>query len=543
LTGATGLTGTTGVAGATGATGPTGSTGETGTTATGPTGPTGTADAGAFNAGTADAGTADAGTADAGTADAGATGADGGRSDAGDSDGETADAGASDAGDDDGGVFDEGDRDDAGPRGIDLIQHVVIIMQENRSFDHYFGTFPGADGIPLLPDGGFAPCVPDPAAGGGACIRPFHDATVINAGGPHSAKDANADIDHGKMDGFVKQQENSAAVMNESCADPTSAVCMSFLSRDVMGFHDEREIPNYWAYAYNFVLQDRMFEPASSWSLVSHLYMVSEWSAVCSEIGIASSCVDEINLPNNSSVADNDYAWTDLTWLLHRAGVSWKYYLTEGDEPDCDDDEMTCPPVAQTVTLPSFWNPLPQFDTVKEDDEVGNVVPLDQFYLDVKNGTLPQVSWITPNQTVSEHPSASVATGQAYVTGLINAIMQSSAWNNTVIFVAWDDWGGFYDHVVPPSVDKGGYGLRVPAFMVSAYAKTGYIDHQTLSFDAYNRFIEDRFLSHARIDPATDGRPDPRPGVRENAAILGDLTSEFDFTQPPREPLILDQNP
>jgi phospholipase C len=117
--------------------------------------------------------------------------------------------------------------------------------------------------------------------------------------------------------------------------------------------------------------------------------------------------------------------------------------------------------------------------------------------------------------------------------------MEGPDWNSTAIFLAWDDWGGFYDHVVPPQVDENGYGLRVPALVISPYAKKGYIDHQTLSFDAYLRFIEDDFLGGARLDPSTDTRPDPRTSVRENAPGLGDLTREFDFTQEPRPPLIL----
>src|SRR5512135_3798608 len=121
--------------------------------------------------------------------------------------------------------------------------------------------------------------------------------------------------------------------------------------------------------------------------------------------------------------------------------------------------------------------------------------------------------------------------------------MQSQDWETNIIFLAWDDWGGFYDNVVPPTVDENGYGLRVPGLVVSPYAKKGYIDHQTLSFDAYLKFIEDDFLNGARIDPKTDGRPDCRPDVRENASILGDLTSDFDFTQAPRAPLILPENP
>src|SRR5262249_17872344 len=144
-----------------------------------------------------------------------------------------------------------------------------------------------------------------------------------------------------------------------------------------------------------------------------------------------------------------------------------------------------------------------------------------------------------------EHGPSSIHAGQAYVTRLINAAMQGPDWDSTAIFLAWDDWGGFYDHVVPPVVDKQGYGLRVPALVISPYARRGYVDHQVLSFDAYIKFIEDDFIGQQRLDPKTDGRPDPRPTVRENVPILGDLTQDFDFTQAPRavEILVPDAQP
>src|SRR5260370_26755011 len=108
------------------------------------------------------------------------------------------------------------------------------------------------------------------------------------------------------------------------------------------------------------------------------------------------------------------------------------------------------------------------------------------------------------------------------------------------IFLTWDDWGGFYDHVVPPKAKDGlGYGLRVPGIVISPYAKKAYIDKQVLSFDAYAKLIEDLFLDGQRLDPASDGRPDPRPEVREAEAMLGDLLNDFDFMQAPRAPMLL----
>jgi len=495
--------------------------------------------------------------------------------------------------------------------GISKIKHVVIITQENRSFDSYFGTYPGADGIPMK-DGKPAVCVPDPAKGG--CVAPFYSTADVNAGGPHSPDDAAADINGGAMDGFVAQAEKGIA----HCG-PTATDC-KFTSKatDVMGYHDRKQLPTYWDYADNFVLQDHMFSSAAAGSLQAHLYMVSEWSAKCTKAGDPSSCVNALESldpepekadfdksligkcqanadlqpcrdalhaagissdlavqteqiasadckstdsftackagVNAADIPDAlkeklaqaartlrrpDYAWTDLTYLLHKHSVPWAYYVFSGTEPDCRNDAATCQPVKQDAETPGRWNPLPYFDTVTEDGEQGNIKPLDGFYDDARQGRLPAVTWVAPTDEVSEHPPARVRTGQQYVAGLINAIMSGPDWNSTAIFLNWDDWGGFYDHVPPPVVDKNGYGLRVPALVISPYARKGFIDHQVLSQDAYLKFIEDDFLGGERIDPATDGRPDNRPGVREDNPLLGDLASAFDFSQAPRPPLIM----
>jgi phospholipase C len=429
--------------------------------------------------------------------------------------------------------------------GIHKIKHVVIIMQENRSFDSYFGTYPGADGIPMS-HGVPTVCIPNHQ---GPCVRPFHDSSDLNAGGPHSAKNAVADIDGGKMDGFILQ----AKAGRRGCADPTNPVCTNGAARDIdsVGYHDQREIPNYWSYARNFVLQDHMFEPNASWSLPEHLFLVSEWSAKCATIGDPMSCVNELQNPDPPNDFGRrrraaavpgrpDYAWTDLTYLLHKHGVSWGYFVMGGTEPDCEDDSaMACASPKQSARTPGIWNPLVSFDTVKQDGQTGNVTDMTNFFKAAKNGTLPAVSWLAPAGKYSEHPPGLVSAGQAYVTGVIDAIMQSPDWNSTAIFLTWDDWGGFYDHVVPPAVDQNGYGLRVPAMVISPYARHGYIDHQVLSHDAYAKFIEDDFLGGARIDPKSDGRPDRRPDVRENAAQLGDLRKDFDFSQRPRPPMVL----
>jgi phospholipase C len=435
-------------------------------------------------------------------------------------------------------------------RGIHLIKHVVVIMQENRSFDNYFGTFPGATGIPMA-NGRPTVCVHDPVTN--TCVAPFVDHYDINGGGPHGADAAIADVHDGKMDGFIHRARGAV----HGCEDELNPVCVPGRAQgerpDVMGYHTASDLPNYWRYARDFVLQDHMFEPNASWSLPAHLFQVSEWSATCKRHNDASSCRNALQNPGPYFQRNGQrsvhgtapiYAWTDLTYLLHRAGVSWGYYVVAGNEPDCqNDDATTCAAVRQNANTPGVWNPLPHFDTVRNDHQLGNIQPVSRFWAAAKRGTLPAVSWVVPSGAVSEHPPEPIAKGVAYVTHLVNAVMRGKDWSSTAIFLAWDDWGGFYDNVAPPKVDRNGYGLRVPGIVISPYARRGYVDHQILSFDAYAKFIEDDFLGGQRLDPRTDGRPDPRPTVRENVPILGNLVSDFDFSQPPRPPVILPLHP
>jgi phospholipase C len=285
--------------------------------------------------------------------------------------------------------------------------------------------------------------------------------------------------------------------------------------------------------------------------------MTSEWVATCSDQTRASTCVT--NPAPATPKRDVQLPWVTLFQLLDTRGVSWKYYLGTGDEPDCEDGELTCKPQVQSHGIPSIWNPPPYFAWVKAKGQQyleDHNQTVDRLLVDVQNGTLPTVSWVVPAEPFSEHPPAGVTSGMEYVTSMVNAVMQSPYWKNTVIFLAWDDWGGFYDHVAPPNVDVNntvdpiqGYGLRVPGIMISAYAKAGVIDHNVLSFDSYARFIEDLFMKGARLNPAALGNPDSRPDIRDErtgvrfpngkTAQLGNLIDEFDFTQAPLPPLVL----
>ena len=243
------------------------------------------------------------------------------------------------------------------------IKHVIFIMQENRSFDSYFGTFPGVTGIPP------GTCVPlNPSTPNLGCVAPFHDIRDGNAGALHTAQAAQADLDNGdttnKMDGFVYQQTQSHACdTSDDNRVNCAAVRSGVVQHDVMGYHTDAEIPNYWSYAKNFVLQDQLFESVRSWSWPSHLYITSEWSAICTNLTQAMSCTSSVT-PTEPTQLTGTLPWVNLFQLMDGHGVSWKYYLANGLEPDCDDDEMTCPPQVQTFAVPSFWNPAPMFSSV-----------------------------------------------------------------------------------------------------------------------------------------------------------------------------------
>jgi phospholipase C len=422
----------------------------------------------------------------------------------------------------------------------DHIKHLIFIVQENRSFDHYFGTFPGAEGIPMR-DGRPTVCVPDPILG--RCVPPYRTNSHLQQGGPHAHPDSVADVNGGRMDGFIRVVIDGPQKCAENRDDPGCAGYLGPLGQpDVMSYHTGRTIPNYWTYAREFVLQDHMFAPADSYTLPAHLFLISAWAARCRDPRDPMSCVSNLELFEELEIQKSRedvpiWAWTDITYLLHEQDVRWGYYV--GDDTRffgrCERSGNRERTVMQQV-------PLPWFTTVRQNHQMRNVMGHTSYFEAAANGRLPSVSWVLPYSGVGEHPSNGepVWKGMRHVTKVVNAAMRGPDWEETAIFITWDDWGGFYDHVVPRRVDVNGYGIRVPALMISPWARAGTIDSQTLSFDAYLRLIEDLFLDGQRLDPRTMTRPDSRPTVREEVPALGNLLREFDFTQGPLPPLILD---
>ena len=449
------------------------------------------------------------------------------------------------------------------------IKHIVVIMQENRSFDHYFGTFAGgASGPPAdIKNQTLTSCNDKD----GKTVLPGS----FKIGPSNSTKDPNFPHVH---DAFAIVTKNAASgvlplqgFLDAACANITDGNHKTDATDllQVLGYHDDKDIPNYWKYAQNFVLQDRMFAAAPSWSQVEHTYMVSGWSADCHTGSTWQDC--QSNILNSVKATNNVYAWNDITALFNAQSdpVKWRYYKGVNWKYNCPQLSATCNASAQTVHdncfggtgdsngdgMEAIWEPLTSFQSYQNASANGTdyVKELKEFYADVQDATgtsFPKVSWIVPGRAVSEHANFNGLTidikrGQAYVTAIINAIMSNpKLWPNTAIFLSWDDWGGFYDHVDPPRAYDDGkeehrYGIRVPGLLISAWARKGYIDHQTLSHDAYLKFMEDLFLSGTRLSKvdAGAGKSDNRDVVRENSPNLGKLEDEFDFSQPPRAPL------
>ena len=386
------------------------------------------------------------------------------------------------------------------PPGFEKLEHFIFIMQENRSFDHYFGTYPGAEGLP----GGIS--FKDP--NDGAMVSPYHDTNNVNLGGPHGWDNAQNDINSGKMDGFLVQAYRG---INADGTLFVPGTAPGKNPKDVMGYHDWHEIPNYWNYARLYVLQDHMFESVASYSLPAHLYMLAAQSG---------------GYTGYKQTKPTTYNFPEITELLTSGKISWKYYVTSGKAPDVEDGHVVGSESAQEQDPDQYtlWNPLPAFPAVQDDPaQRSRLQDTAQFYNDAANGALPQVSWVIPSSPVSEHPPAGVQQGMAYVTGLVNSVMQSPNWSSSAIFISWDDWGGFFDHVPPPQIDQYGLGIRVPGLVISPYAKQNYIDHNIYSFESWLRIVEQRFDVH------------PMTSRDTNALNMFDA---FDFRQKPRAPVL-----
>lgn len=382
----------------------------------------------------------------------------------------------------------------APPNGSNKINHVIWIIQENRSFDNYFGTYPGADGTP---PGTCLPVMP----GSAECVKPFH----MPPGQPaldllHDWDTIHAAYNHAGMNGFV-------------WAEGTPLT---------MGYYDERDIPNYWNYARRFTLCDRFFSSQMGYSLPNHIYTVAAQSG-----GLI------VNVPNLEALEDemddsDGLSFATIAKMMSNADIPWKYYL-EG-QPVPEGVPMNLSETGMRLAFPNpkqfnLWNPLPGFKAIRESPaEMAHLVDVKDYFNDLQKGTLPAMSWVIPDYQDSEHPVALPVDGMWHVTKLINALMESPYWKDSVIFLTWDDYGGFYDHVPPPEIDAYGLGPRVPMIVISPYAKRGQVCHYTYEFCSVLKFVEQRWKLHHLT-------------ARDHWA--NDMRECFDFNQEPAPPLTI----
>lgn len=366
------------------------------------------------------------------------------------------------------------------------VRHLLFLMQENHSFDNYFGTRPGVDGIP---DGTCMPRVPGSPE---PCVRPFRIGGQAIQDLDHTAEAFRAQYRDGALDGFVWAHDR--------------------LGKDgalAMGYYDDRDLPFYWNVADEYVLFDRFFTSASAGSIRNHMF------AVTGAPGAA-----------DGTEAIPAQGWGDLPTIFDRLeekGISWKFYI-ENYDPAITFRTRLTEDVETDRGAQVVWAPLLAYARYVDDPRLfSKIVPLDQYYEDAARGELPAVAMIRPSGN-SEHPPGSVQSGQRLVRALLNELWRSPQWDSSAFVWAYDDWGGWYDHVMPPVVDAYGYGPRVPALLVSPYARRGFVSHETHDFTSILRFVEVNW----GLAPLA---------ARDAAA--SPLLEAFDFAAPPREPELL----
>ncbi|HEV2339429.1 MAG TPA: alkaline phosphatase family protein [Patescibacteria group bacterium] len=372
------------------------------------------------------------------------------------------------------------------------IQHIIIMDKENRTFDSMFGTFPGANGTTTYKDAN------------GLSHPLNHQPVALLNDIDHSPNSAHLAYDNGRMDKFSQIR----GAMQNGTDEADSQLLQS-------------DISNYWKYAQNFTLDDNFFSTILGPSFANHFFTIAgqdnDVDANPTSAGIwgcdspANATVEERHangtIQNVFPCFDNFQTVGDL---LNAHSLSWKYYA-----PD-------------QGTSGYIWSIYDAIKHIRETTQwQQHVVNYSQFAVDASSGNLPAVSWLVEPSNVSDHPPANICTGENWTVQQINAVMSNPAlWANTVIILTWDDFGGFYDHVAPPKGSNGQimYGFRVPAIIISPFAKRGFIDHTMYSFPSAEKLTENIFGLPQLT--SLDGQADP-------------FTGSLDMSQQPLSPVTL----
>jgi phospholipase C len=397
-----------------------------------------------------------------------------------------------------GGVADLGS--DAGtPPSVPIpIDHVIVVVKENHTFDNYFGSFPGAEGTQM-------------AASSTGLVKVGRPPLVMTRDLCHEHQCAVDDWNHGAMDhwdlGDTKNQNDQLAFAQ----------------------YIEADIPNYWQYAKHYALGDHFFANVLGPSFPGHMFVLAAQTgwAYDNPSSYPWGCEGGTipTLDHGTCTQKEVTACFDFPTVVDAlpSGITWKFYGS---------------------TLPTLQQPFGQvwsmFDAIKHVRQTAewksNVVDFTQFDKDVDNGTLPNIVYLVDQDLYSEHPPFNICDGENWTVDRINHVMNSKYWNSTAILMVWDDFGGWYDHVAPPkqygcdSQNPYGLGFRLPLIIVSPYAKPGTVYHRVAQHASIPKFIEAVFKlpSLASQDPAAQDGPE-----------TDDLTSAFDWTQTPNPPLPL----
>lgn len=375
----------------------------------------------------------------------------------------------------------------------------MILIQENRTTDNLFNGFPGADTVTQ----GLGQ---DPNNPGKQIVIPLKRVPLLSKLTPANGyQQFVTEYDGGKMDGF-----NTVPVEH----NPGTYVYQ---------YVDPADVVPYWTLAKQYVLADRMFQTQGSGSFTAHQDLIAggtlidpTHALIDNPSNVPWGCDAPKSPPTVTSLITTSkqflpgqgpfpcLTYKTLRDLLDANGVSWKYYT---------------PKIGQSFAG-DIWNAFDAIKAVRYSSEwSANIAQPVTLLSDISSNKLPGVAWVCPEFDNSDHPGAPSDTGPSWIGQVVNAIGQSSYWNTTAIFVVWDDWGGFYDHVAPPQLDYQGLGFRVPMLIVSPYAKQGLVSHQRYEFGSVVKFVEKRFGLGSL--GTTDVRANSLDGV-------------FDFTQPPR---------
>ncbi|MEP7033223.1 MAG: alkaline phosphatase family protein [Actinomycetota bacterium] len=376
------------------------------------------------------------------------------------------------------------------------IKHVVFIIKENRTFDNLFGRFPGANGVTVGNDQGEQ--------------RPLTQALdILPEDIKHCYDCALQAYDGGKMDGFA------------TVSDAADSYAYTQ--------YGPQDLPNYWHWAQHFVLGDNFFASAQGPSFPNHLYTIAAQSGGAHENPIQDiatlrmrhqetglfkawgcdslpdSFVPVFDSEGNEKQLPPCFDFQTEGDLLSAKDIPWAYYSATQEQNGY------------------LWSAYDAVRHIREDPKVwqSHIFPVDGVLADIRDGRLPPVTWITPRFELSEHPEYSFCHGQNWSTRVIDAIMNSPMWKDTAIFLTWDDYGGFYDHVPPPQVDGFGFGIRVPLLVLSPYAKDGFVSHELGEFSSVLRFVEDNWGLTQLTQRDRNATP---------------FMSAFDFAQDPRPP-------